>query len=185
VVGGLTVTRLSSHGALTGQIPPGLRNLAGRYAVFRSSGMPSQPDSSQERCSPPRYRNSGGAQLRLQNCRRRPNRDRPMGGCHRGERIRACAERLGTASSILQNGPSLDLRAKMDGTTWAVAVRGSGSSVAIISSIAAPRIDRGISVRPATIVRITNSNSDLPDHSRVPSSADISELASFAGANLR
>jgi hypothetical protein len=37
----------------------------------------------------------------------------------------------GTASSIRQNGPSLDLRAKMDGATWTVAVRGTGSSLAI------------------------------------------------------
>jgi hypothetical protein len=37
----------------------------------------------------------------------------------------------GTASSIHQNGPSLDLHAKMDGAAWTVAVRGSGSSLAI------------------------------------------------------
>jgi hypothetical protein len=37
----------------------------------------------------------------------------------------------GAASSIRQNGPSLDLQAKMDGATWAVAVRGTGSSLAI------------------------------------------------------
>jgi hypothetical protein len=36
VVGGLTVTRMSSHGALTGQIRAGLGNLGGRYAVLRS-----------------------------------------------------------------------------------------------------------------------------------------------------
>jgi hypothetical protein len=37
----------------------------------------------------------------------------------------------GTATSIRQNGPSLDLRAKIDGATWTVAVRGTGSSLAI------------------------------------------------------
>jgi hypothetical protein len=37
----------------------------------------------------------------------------------------------GTAASIRQNGPALDLRAKIDGATWTVAVRGSGSSLAI------------------------------------------------------
>ena len=37
----------------------------------------------------------------------------------------------GTAASVRQNGPSLDLRAKLDGATWTVTVRGSGSSLAI------------------------------------------------------
>ena len=37
----------------------------------------------------------------------------------------------GTATSIRQNGPSLDLRAKMKRATWTLAVRGSGSSFAI------------------------------------------------------
>jgi hypothetical protein len=37
----------------------------------------------------------------------------------------------GTAASIRQNGPSLDLQAKMDGATWKIAVRGTGSSLAI------------------------------------------------------
>jgi hypothetical protein len=37
----------------------------------------------------------------------------------------------GTAASIRQNGPSLDLRAEVDGAIWTVAVRGSGSSLAI------------------------------------------------------
>jgi hypothetical protein len=37
----------------------------------------------------------------------------------------------GTASSIRQNGASLDLEAKMHGATWTVAVRGTGSSLAI------------------------------------------------------
>lgn len=42
----------------------------------------------------------------------------------------------GTAAAIRQNGPSLDLRAKMDGVTWIVAVRGSGSSLAIERPVA-------------------------------------------------